>query len=286
MMMIICTALALIAFAANSLLCRLALGGGLIDPISFTTVRLLSGTLVLFLVAHLVTEPKTTPTARGSWGSGLALFAYAAAFSLAYVSLTTGTGALILFGAVQITMISVALKSGDRVGATQWLGASIALGGLIYLMVPGIAAPDPLAAVLMGVAGIAWGVYSIRGKGAAAPIAMTAGNFRRSAPLVLVLMVGTVVFSFVHLQPAGILLALLSGMVTSGLGYVIWYTALNGLSTTQASVVQLLVPVVAALGGILFLAEPVSLRLIGASALILGGVALALVKRTPKPVGG
>jgi drug/metabolite transporter (DMT)-like permease len=281
MIVVILTALALIAFAANSLLCRLALGGELIDPVSFTTLRLVSGALVLLPASRLVAEPKGAQQAMGSWGSGFALFAYAAAFSLAYVSLNTGMGALILFGSVQVTMISVALKSGDKLGSAQWVGAATAVGGLIYLVLPGITAPDPIGALLMSIAGIAWGMYSIRGKGVTAPVFMTAGNFLRSAPMSLA--VSAVAFFSAYLEPFGVLLALISGVVTSGLGYVLWYKALSGLTTTQASVVQLLVPVLAALGGVAFLAEQVSVRLIGASALILGGVALAILKRNPAP---
>jgi drug/metabolite transporter (DMT)-like permease len=280
MNVVIITAFTLVAFAANSLLCRMALGGHLIDPVSFTTIRLVSGALALILIIQLSGESKEPKQAKGSWGSGLALFAYAAAFSLAYVSLSTGMGALILFGSVQVTMISVALKSGEKLGPVQWIGLATALSGLIYLVMPGIAAPDPLGALLMCVSGIAWGVYSIRGTGVSAPVFMTAGNFTRSAPLAII--TSAVAVSVVHLEPFGILLALISGIVTSGLGYVLWYKALRSLTTTQASVVQLMVPVLAAFGGVVFLSEQVSVRLIGASAVILGGVALAVIKRKPK----
>jgi drug/metabolite transporter (DMT)-like permease len=277
MRLVLITAFTLFAFAANSLLTRMALDGGVIDPVSFTALRLSSGTLVLLPLSQMVVESKSLPKAKGSWGSGLALFAYAGAFSLAYVSLSTGMGALILFGAVQVTMLTAALKSGDRLGAAQWVGTVTAVAGLVYLVLPGLTAPDPLGAVLMGTAGIAWGVYSLRGRGASAPVAMTAGNFLRSAPLALI--VSGIAFSSRHLEPLGILLALTSGMITSGLGYVLWYKALKALTTTQASLVQLLVPVLAAFGGVLFLAEQISFRLILASTLILGGVALAVVKR-------
>ena len=277
MIAIILTAFTLVAFAANSLLCRMALGGHLIDPVSFTTFRLVSGALALIFISRLAGEAKTAERSKGSWGSGFALFAYAAAFSLAYVWLSAGMGALILFSSVQVTMIGVALKSGERLGTAQWVGSAAAIGGLIYLVLPGISAPDPLGALLMCVSGIAWGVYSIRGKGVSAPITLTAGNFARSAPLAI--MASAVAFSSVHLEPLGILLALISGVVTSGLGYVLWYKALRSLTTTQASIVQLMVPVLAAFGGVAFLSEQVSVRLIAASALILGGVALALIKR-------
>ena len=280
MIVIILTAFTLVAFATNSLLCRMALGWHLIDPVSFTTLRLVSGALALIPISRLVSESKTPHKTKGSWISGFALFAYAAAFSLAYVSLSTGMGALILFGAVQVTMIGAALKSGEKLGPAQWVGSTTALGGLIYLVLPGISAPDPLGALLMCVSGIAWGVYSIRGKGVSAPVAMTAGNFTRSGPMAIV--ASAVAFSAVHLEPFGTLLALISGVVTSGLGYVLWYKALRNLTTTQASVVQLVVPVIAAFGGVAFLSEQVSVRLIAASALILGGVALAVIKRKPK----
>ena len=276
MNVVIITAFTLVAFAANSLLCRMALGGRLIDPLSFTTIRLVSGALALILIIRLSGESNKPQQAKGSWGSGLALFAYAAAFSLAYVSLSTGMGALILFGSVQVTMISVALKSGEKLGPVQWIGLAAAIGGFIYLVMPGISAPDPLGALLMCISGIAWGVYSIRGKGVSTPVVMTAGNFTRSAPMAII--AGAIAFSSFHLELFGVLLALVSGVITSGLGYVLWYKALRSLTTTQASAVQLMVPVIAAFGGVAFLSEQVSMRLIAGSALILGGVALAIIK--------
>jgi drug/metabolite transporter (DMT)-like permease len=282
MMVVLLTALTLVAFAANSLLCRMALGGNLIDPASFTALRLVSGALALAPISRMVAEAKEPQKTTGSWASGLALFAYAAAFSLAYVSLTTGTGALILFGAVQVTMIGAALKSGEHLGPVQWIGSLAAVGGLVYLVLPGISAPDPIGALLMCVAGIAWGVYSIRGKGVLAPVILTAVNFRRAAPWALV--ASAAAFSSLHLTPAGILLALTSGAITSGLGYVLWYRALAGLTTTQASVVQLVVPVLAAFGGVALLSEQVTVRLISASALILGGVGMVVVRRMPMAV--
>lgn len=280
MTVVFLTAFTLVAFAANSLLCRMALDGDLIDPLSFTAIRLVSGALALIPIARLVAESKPHQAAAGSWGSGFALFAYAAAFSLAYVSLGTGMGALILFGAVQVTMLGAAVRAGETLGRAQWLGSGVAIGGLTYLVLPGISAPDPVGAILMCVAGIAWGVYSIRGRGVAAPVAMTAGNFLRSAPLAIV--AGAITLSSAHLEPVGILLALISGVVTSGLGYVLWYKALGSLTTVRASVVQLVVPVLAAFGGVAFLSEQVSTRLVVASILILGGVALAILKSNPK----
>jgi drug/metabolite transporter (DMT)-like permease len=280
MIVVIITAFTLFAFAANSLLGRTALGGHLIDPVSFTTIRLVSGALVLIPISRLFGKSKTHQMKKGSWGSGFALFVYAAAFSLAYVKLSTGMGALILFMSVQVTMIGAALKSGENLKPVQWVGLAAAIGGFIYLVLPGISAPDPLGGLLMGVSGIAWGVYSIRGKKIKAPVAMTAGNFTRSVPLAII--ASAVVFSTIHLEPLGILLAVISGIVTSGLGYVLWYKVLHSLTTTQASALQLTVPIIAALGGVIFLSEQVSVRLIIASVLILGGVALSIVKRKLK----
>jgi drug/metabolite transporter (DMT)-like permease len=270
------TALAIVAFAANSLLCRIALGGNLIDPVSFTSVRLLSGAAILLPLSRFG-APSQVVRATASWGSGLALFLYAAAFSLAYIYLDTGTGALILFGSVQATMIGVGLKSGERPPPLQWFGLLAALGGLIYLVSPGIAAPDPLGAFLMAISGVSWGVYSLRGRNSAAPLASTSGNFLRTVPMAAA--AAAVALSSLHATRTGIVLALVSGGITSGLGYVLWYRALRGLSTTKAAIVQLLVPVLAALGGVVFLAEVVSARMVVASMLVLGGVAAAASRR-------
>ena len=278
----ILTAFTLVAFAANSLLCRMALGGSLIDPVSFTTLRVVSGAIILVPLSRLAAEQppaleKQGQEKPGSWASGLALFVYAIAFSLAYVSLDAGMGALILFGCVQATMIGAGLKSGERPHPLQWLGLITAFGGLFYLVSPGIAAPDPLGAFLMSISGIAWGVYSVRGKEVSAPVHSTAGNFARAAPMTVIASV--MAFSLARAEAQGVILALVSGTLTSGLGYVLWYKALRGLTTTRASIVQLLVPVLAAFGGVVFLAEQVSARLAIASALILGGVALAVLFR-------
>jgi len=262
------TAFTLIAFAANSFLCRAALGGGLIDPVSFTTIRLVSGTLILLPIVRA----RAPRRSKGSWSAGIVLFVYAIAFSLAFVSLDTGIGALVLFGSAQVTMLGAALRARERLRPVQWLGAAAAIGGLGYLVLPGASAPEPLGVGLMFVAGLGWGVYSILGKGEGAPLSMTAANFARSAPFAVV--ASLVAVSSLQLEPAGVLLALICGAVTSGLGYVIWYSALKGLTRTQASVVLLLVPVLAAFAGVVFLDEPVSGRLIVASALILGGVGI------------
>ncbi|MGD8494684.1 MAG: DMT family transporter [Gemmatimonadales bacterium] len=277
------TTLTMVAFAANSLLCRMALGHELIDPLSFTTLRLGSGALALAAIVLRAGGANAAPETTGSWRSGLALFAYAAAFSLAYLSLSAGMGALILFAAVQITMIGTALSRGERLGAWQWTGLAAAVGGLVYLVLPGISAPSPAGALLMAISGFAWGVYSVRGRGVTAPVRMTAGNFARAAPLALALSLFGLAFLPTHAVWTGVALALVSGVATSGLGYVLWYRALRDLTTTQASIVQLTVPVIAAFGGVLFLSERVSTRLVVASALILGGVALTVLRNQTPP---
>jgi len=280
MLIFVLTLFTLIAFAANSLLCRMALGGALIDPVSFTTLRLLSGALILIPIARFSAGSVKTIPKKGIAASALALFMYAAAFSLAYVTLDTGVGALILFGAVQATMIGSGLISGERPHPLQWLGLSLALGGLIFLVFPGLSAPDPFGALLMVVSGIAWGIYSVRGKKARSPVAATAANFTGTLPLALFAIIVALPFIQIdQIHTGGILLAVISGSVTSGLGYVLWYQALKGLSTTLAAIVQLLVPVIAAFGGVIFLAEIVSIRLIIASILILGGVAIAVIRK-------
>jgi drug/metabolite transporter (DMT)-like permease len=269
------TTLALFAFAANSILCRLALSQGTIDPASFTTVRLVAGAVTLALLARLASNSPSS--ADPSWISAAMLFLYAAPFSFAYGSLTTGTGALLLFGAVQVTMILGALRAGDRPHAGQWLGVGIAFGGLVYLVLPGIAAPSPLGATLMLLAGLAWGLYSLRGRAARNPLAQTASNFARTVPMVLAL--SLVAHRSLHAEPRGLVLALLSGSLASGVGYVVWYQAVAGLSGIAASIVQLAVPVLAAAGGVLLLDERITLRLGVAALLVLGGVALTLLVR-------
>lgn len=272
------TAFTLVAFAANSLLCRMALGANLIDPVSFSTLRLLSGAFVLVPIAHLTGKPN--PAVRGgSWGSASALFIYAFGFSLAYISLDAGIGALVLFGAVQATMIGVGLKSGERPNPVQWLGLGAALAGLVYLVFPGITAPSPRGVALMFIAGIAWGLYSVRGRKSGAPVWSTASNFLRTVPMAAAACILAV--ASLHTQLPGVLLAVTSGSITSGLGYALWYKALRRLTTTQAAVVQLLVPVLAAIGGVAFLGERLTGRLLASSALILGGVAMAVLNRKP-----
>ena len=270
------TSLAMVAFASNSLLNRLALGQKSIDAVSYTTVRLMSGAITLWLISSLQRN-NARPKVRGNWVSAFMLFLYAIAFSFAYLSLSAGTGALILFGTVQVTMILVGLRSGERPRLLEWLGILLALSGLVYLVVPGLRAPSPLGSALMTVAGIAWGIYSLRGRGAGSPLADTTGNFIRTVPLILT--VRLVTLNGLQLSQSGILLAILSGAIASGVGYVIWYAALRGLTATRAAIVQLSVPVLAAGGGVVLLAEDISLRLIVASILILGGIALAITGR-------
>ncbi len=270
------TAASLVAFAANSLLARAALAAGSIDANSFTTFRLVSGAVALAVVARVVRRRHPTRGVAGSWLSAVALYGYAIAFSLAYLSLSAGTGALILFGAVQATMIGAGLSTGERPRPLRWLGLIVAVAGLVYLLLPGLAAPDPLGAILMAVAGVFWGIYSLRGRRDARPALTTAGNFARATPLALAaLALGAVAAESLRISSAGVLLAVVSGTVTSGLGYVVWYAALGGLSATVAAVVQLSVPVLAAFGGVLLLGERVTPRLVVATVLVLGGIATA-----------
>jgi len=270
------TSLSMVAFASNSLLNRLALGQGSIDAVSYTTIRLMAGAITLWLISFLQRN-NVGSKLRGNWISAAMLFIYAITFSLAYLSLTAGTGALILFGTVQVTMILAALRSGERPQLLEWMGVLLALSGLVYLVMPGLKAPSPLGSALMMMAGIAWGVYSLRGRGTGSPLADTAGNFIRAVPLIA--LVRLVTLNGVELSQPGILLAILSGAVASGVGYVIWYAALRGLTATRAAIVQLSVPVLAAWGGVAFLAETISLRLILAGVFILGGIALAITGR-------
>jgi drug/metabolite transporter (DMT)-like permease len=271
---VLSTGAALTAFAANSLLCRAALGHAAIDPASFSTIRLAAGAATLLLIT--LSTRRGAVGLGGSWGSATLLALYAIPFSFAYVGLGAGTGALILFGAVQATMLIAALAAGERPHVVQWSGLILALGGLVYLVMPGLAAPSPLGCALMVIAGVAWGVYSLRGRGAPDPLAETAGNFARSVPLAIGVSVAAA--PHVALSVEGALLAAISGALASGLGYVVWYAALSGLSATRAASVQLTVPVLAAAGGVLFLSERITLRLIVAAFLILGGVALALTR--------
>jgi len=265
----ILTLLAMLAFAGNSLLCRAAFSSSRIDAASFTSIRVIAGALVLSLIVRLRGGGREP---AGSWASALALFTYAAAFSFAYVSLTAATGALLLFSAVQVTMIGFGLSRGERLRGWQVVGLACALGGLIGLLLPGLSAPPLRGAVPMLVAGTAWGVYSLRGKGSGDPLRVTAGNFLRAVVFAVVL--SAAMFPWASLDGPGVGYALASGALASGIGYAIWYTALPGLKMTSAATVQLSVPVIAAIGGITLLGEPPTLRFLTASIAILGGIAL------------
>ncbi len=269
------TALAMVAFAANSLLCRLALGADEIDAASFATIRVLSGAVTLAAISCAQRRPRSSGGA--DWRSATALFAYMIFFSFAYISLGAATGALILFAAVQLTMFAFALSAGERFAPMAWFGLIAAGAGLLYLVSPGLSAPDPLGALLMTIAGAAWGVYSLLGRGAADPLAATTMNFMYCAPLVV--LVSLFNLSQVSISLAGGVYAVASGALASGCGYVIWYAALRGLSAGRAATVQLSVPVIAAIGAVLLLSEAITVRLALASAATLGGVALVLAQR-------
>ena len=269
------TGAAMLAFAANSLLCRLALAQPRIDPGSFGSIRLVSGALVLALIVRMRAGSDAAP--RGDWLAATMLFAYVALFSFAYLSLSAGTGALILFGAVQLTMLGAGLRAGERFAPAAWAGLAAAIAGLVYLVSPGVSAPAPLGATSMALAGAAWGVYSLRGRGIVSALAATASNFARAVPLALALSVLTA--GAAHADGPGVALAVASGALSSGIGYVIWYAALRGLTAMRAATVQLSVPPIAAIGGALMLAEPLTPRLMLASAAILGGIAVVLATR-------
>jgi drug/metabolite transporter (DMT)-like permease len=275
------TAFALMAFAANSVLNRLALGGNTIDASSYIGIRLISGAMALILINDIRKKAFSTlktafaePTIA-AFAPAFHLFLYGIAFSFAYRSLSSGTGAFILFGTVQATILSTALIKGERPRLAEWLGLIVAIGGLIYLVLPGLAAPDPLGAFLMVVAGISWGLYTLKGRGVSDPTDATALNFIRSVPMILVVNIFTL--RNAHLTTEGVIYALISGVVTSAVGYAVWYTALRGLTTTQSALLQLFVPIIAALGGVIFLSESLTTRLMSAGLMILGGVVLALV---------
>jgi drug/metabolite transporter (DMT)-like permease len=272
------TAFALIAFAANSVLNRLALGGNMIDAGSYITIRLVSGAVTLWLINAVSKRNMGWILSLHSWGSPLSafyLFLYGVCFSFAYRSLTSGTGAFILFGTVQTTMLTVGLSRGEKPHILEWLSLLIALSGLVYIVFPGLSAPDPLGAFLMLTAGVAWAFYTLRGKGVKDPLETTATNFIFSVPMIFCIYFLN--FSKTHVNTEGVVYAVASGALASGVGYVIWYAALRGLTSTQAALLQLLVPVIAALGGIVFLSETLTNRLIVGGFLIIGGVTLALI---------
>jgi drug/metabolite transporter (DMT)-like permease len=273
---ILLLAAALVGFAGNSLLCRLALAEGAIDAASFTAVRLVTGAMMLSAIAFVRSRPATFP---GDVRSAAALFAYAAPFSFAYLRLGAGVGALVLFAAVQAVMIGTAIVRGERPSLRVFVGLAVALGGLVVLTLPGASAPDPLGAAGMAVAGIAWAIYSLRGRTAGTPpLVTTAGNFVRSVPMAAVGIALAAALIELRASPRGLALAAASGMLASGVGYSLWYAVLPQLSATAAAIVQLLVPIVAALGGVVLLGEVLDARLAAATVAIVGGVALAVTR--------
>ncbi|HUR27573.1 MAG TPA: DMT family transporter, partial [Planctomycetota bacterium] len=265
----------MVAFAANSLLCRLALRETEIDAATFTGVRILSGALALAL---LVRARGASTVRGGDWVSAAALFAYAIAFSFAYRELSAGTGALLLFGAVQACMILWGWQRGERPIPVQVAGFALAVGGLVWLVWPRVTAPPLLAASSMLVAGIAWGIYSLRGRGVSDPLASTAGNFLRAVPFALVAV--ALGLAQARFPARGVALAAVSGAVTSGVGYAVWYSALRSLDATRAATVQLCVPLLAVIGGAFFLDERLDRRVLVAAATILGGIGLVVTRRT------
>lgn len=271
---ILLTSFALTAFALNSILCRMALGPGEADAAGFSAVRLLSGAAMLAVIIAASGNARGV-AAAGNWVSGFFLFAYVICFSFAYLGLTTGTGALLLFGSVQFTMVAAALCRGERPGGLEWAGLVIAIAGLVYLVFPGLAAPSPANSMLMIAAGIAWGLYTLRGKGSKDPLADTAGNFIRAVPMALIAAVPF--YSQINLSARGVLLAVLSGAIASGIGYAVWYAALKHHTATRAAALQLSVPVIAAAGGIVFLGETAGIRLALATAMILGGIGIGIL---------
>ncbi|MEM1155418.1 MAG: DMT family transporter [Pseudomonadota bacterium] len=271
------TALALLAFAGNSVLCRHALSDGSIDAASFTVARMLSGIVVLALLL-MMTRSASAKKAKGSWKAAGFLFLYAAAFSYAFLSLDTGTGALILFGTVQITMILTGLAQGNKLLGLEWFGVLVAFSGFVYLVLPHLTTPSIKGFILMAIAGISWAFYTLNGMKSENPLSDTSYNFLRTLPLVLILLALTV--QTADLSSKGLVLAVVSGGVTSGIGYAIWYRALPGLSTLQAGILQLLVPVIAAAGGVAFTNEVISLHLLTSSLLIIGGILAVILSRT------
>jgi drug/metabolite transporter (DMT)-like permease len=270
------TSFALVAFAFNSILCRMALRGGEADAAGFTLVRLLAGAVTLIVISYFAGRDKGF-TGRGNWLSAFFLFAYAICFSFAYLGLTAGTGALILFGSVQLTMIVCAIVHGERPHVLEWIGLVAAVAGLIYLVLPGLAAPPLGGSALMAGAGAAWGLYTLRGRGSTAPLADTTGNFLRAVPMIVIAAIPF--FSKIDLSTNGLILAATSGAVTSGIGYTIWYAALKHLTATRAAILQLAVPLLTAGFGIVLLSEPATTRLAIAAGLILGGILAVIVAR-------
>ncbi len=261
------------------MLCRVALDENLIDAASFTVIRLLSGIVILLaiILSNKAEQQKITSKAKGSWLAAIMLFIYASAFSFGYISLDTGTGALVLFGAVQITMIITSVISGNKLHWSEWLGLAIAFSGFVYLITPSLSTPSLIGFILMSVSGMAWAFYTLLGRTSKNPLADTSYNFMRTLPFLLVLFVFGLNNS--HITSQGVVLAVFSGAIASGIGYFVWYIALTGLSVSQAAVVQLFVPIIAAIGGVIFTGELVTLRLIESSALVLGGILTVIIAR-------
>ncbi len=270
----LCTIFALLAFAGNSVLCRLALGENTIDAASFTSIRLLSGIVVLMALVS-ISRKNSESTSKGSWSAALMLFIYALTFSYAYISLDTATGALILFGSVQIMMIVVSIITGSKLHNVEWVGLLLAFSGIVYLVTPSLTTPSLTGFILMMIAGIAWAFYTLSGRGSNNPLSDTAYNFLRTSPLLVIL----IMFALqdAHISSEGVLIAILSGAVCSGLGYSIWYVALPALSVTQAAVIQLFAPIIAAFGGVIFTHEEITLHLAFSSCLVLGGVLIVIL---------
>lgn len=270
----LCTIFALLAFAGNSVLCRLALGENTIDAASFTSIRLLSGIIVLMALVS-ISRKNSESKSKGSWFAALMLFVYALTFSYAYISLDTGTGALILFGSVQIMMIVVGIITGNKLHTVEWVGLIVAFSGIVYLVAPSFTTPSLTGFILMMIAGSAWAFYTLSGRGSNNPLRDTAYNFLRTSPLLVIL----IIFALqnAHISSEGVIIAIISGAVCSGLGYSIWYVALPGLTVTQAAVIQLFAPIIAAIGGVIFTYEEITLHLVFSSCLVLGGVLIVIL---------
>jgi drug/metabolite transporter (DMT)-like permease len=280
------TALAMLPLSANSWFCRAALRDTAIDAASFTSIRLVSGALMLWLLLYLRRSRGRAPSATGesgSWLSAWALFGYAVLFSFAYLELTAGTGALLLFGAVQVTMIALGLGRGERLDTVQVTGVLLAFSGLVGLLLPGLSAPPLLAGAMMLGAGACWGVYSMRGQGARDPTRVTAGNFMRTVPITAAL--SLVMLGQANIDTAGFWYAVASGALTSALGYVLWYSVVPLIKSVTAATVQLSVPVIVAVGGVALLGEPITLRLVLAAAAVLGGIALVILEKSRNAAG-
>lgn len=284
------TLMAMTAFAANAVICRWALDGGWIDPVSFTTLRLGSGAVTLFAVMswfawrslrHDAAQPSSTHTlSRGSWKAAFILFVYAITFSYGYVSISTATGALLLAAVVQLTMIGYALRSGDRLHGAEWFGAALALIGLLYLVYPKLTTPSWWGLVMVVISAYTWALYSLYGRKSLNPLQDTAYNFYRTLPMIFLSSLLSLLFiEQIHLTPIGVGMAVFSGGITSALGYILWYKALPRISSSLASAAQLLVPLLAAFAATWLINEPITLRFIIAAALMIGGLALVLIGR-------